>query len=131
MAKKLPPEEQERFDDLDQKIDAASRQAGILTEEEKKILDEKHKKLMHSSASAGFEFAGAIVVSTFAGIWLDKKLETAPLFMLLLIVLGTVVAFYNLYRTSENLNSSETNTDSQLHSDEKTVKKTPNKSESL
>jgi len=34
----------------------------------------------------------------FAGNWLDKKLGTSPLFLLLLIAIGTASAFVSLYK---------------------------------
>jgi ATP synthase protein I len=34
----------------------------------------------------------------FAGNWLDKRFGTSPLFLLLLILVGTVSAFLNLYK---------------------------------
>ena len=115
----------EKLDQLDSKIKDAANRAGILTEEEKQELAEKQKKVIQASASAGVEFAAAIIFSTLFGIWLDKKIETAPIFMLIFIILGSCVAYYNLYRTSESLNSSSNDADSRLHQDEKKAKKTP------
>lgn len=121
--KKLSPEEEKQFQDMDKKLRDAEQKAGILTEEEKKQADERQKKVMEASASAGVEFAAAVIISTFIGIWIDKEFGTAPVFMLIFIILGGVVAFYNLYRASENLNTTPKITDSQLHKDEKHGKK--------
>ena len=115
----------EKLENLNNKIKDASNRAGILSEEDKKELAERQNKVVQASASAGVEFAAAIIFSTLFGIWLDKQLQTAPIFMLIFIILGACVAFYNLYRTSESLNSSSSDADSRLHQDEKKAKKTP------
>lgn len=121
-----PPEsETDRLKDLDKKIAEASKRAGIITPEEHKALADKQSKMMFKSAAAGLEFATAIAVSTLFGIWLDKKIETSPVFMLIFLMLGTCVAFYNIYRASEKLNSSAKDADSGLHQDKKDAKKTP------
>ena len=46
----------------------------------------------------GFYVGACIVGGTFAGLWLDGKLNTRPLFMIGGLLLGVVVAFYGLYR---------------------------------
>ncbi len=46
----------------------------------------------------GFYVGTCIVGGTFAGLWLDGKLDTRPLFMIGGLLLGVVVAFYGLYR---------------------------------
>lgn len=118
----------EHLKTLEDKIDDASKRAGLLSEEEKAHLASKRQDtLSKATHTAGIEFAAAIIFSTLFGIWLDKKFETAPLWMLIFMLLGSCVAFYNLYRASENLNSSPSDADSQLHPIKKDGKKTPNK----
>ena len=46
----------------------------------------------------GWYIALSIIFSTGGGIWLDSRLETLPLFTLLGVVVGSVVAFYGVYR---------------------------------
>ncbi len=116
---------QDDINDLNEKIVEAHAKAGILTEQEQIRIKERQDKVIKKSASAGVEFAGAIIGCTFLGIWIDKQTDTAPIFMMIFIILGAVVAFYNLYRTSENLSSVTKVSNSQLHSDKKNVKKTP------
>lgn len=114
----------EKEDSLDARINEASKRAGLITEDTH-AQAEKQGKMLMASASAGLEFAAAIAISTLFGIWLDKKLELSPLFMLIFLILGTCVAFYNIYRASENLNAAAKDADSRLHPDEKPAKKTP------
>ncbi len=42
----------------------------------------------------GWYIAFCIVLGIVGGLWLDKKADTSPLFMLLGTLLGVVVAFY-------------------------------------
>lgn len=38
-----------------------------------------------------------------AGLWLDRRFETAPFFLLLLLVLGVALAMYSIYQTIKQL----------------------------
>lgn len=49
-------------------------------------------------AGMGLQFALAIVLFLFAGHWLDKKLGTGALFMVLGVFVGAGGAFYSIYR---------------------------------
>ena len=49
-------------------------------------------------AAGGLQFAGAVVLAVFGGIWLDKKLGTSPWMVVVLVFLGAGVGFYSLYR---------------------------------
>jgi F0F1-type ATP synthase assembly protein I len=46
----------------------------------------------------------SIFGSLVAGLWLDKKLGTAPWFLLILVVLGMAFAIYTIYRTVNQIN---------------------------
>ena len=46
----------------------------------------------------GFFIGGCIVLGVFAGLWLDNTLNTKPVFMLVGLVLGIVVAAYGVYQ---------------------------------
>ncbi len=46
----------------------------------------------------GWYVAICIVVGAVGGVWLDKVSGLAPLFTLLGVLLGTVAAFYGLYK---------------------------------
>lgn len=97
------PDEKE----MNERLEALDKKLQKLAPDPKPTPDNKEPKsrqeVMKAGASAGVEFAGAIILSTFFGIWLDKQLDLAPLFMLVFLVLGAGVAFYNLYRQSQNL----------------------------
>jgi len=46
----------------------------------------------------GFFIGGSIVLGVFAGLWLDSKLNTSPILVIVGLVLGIVVAFYGVYQ---------------------------------
>lgn len=52
--------------------------------------------------NVGYYLAVPLVVGVFGGNWLDLKFDTKPLFTLVLIILGSIAAFYNLYKLLKN-----------------------------
>lgn len=49
-------------------------------------------------AGIGWFIAIAIVLGTLGGVWLDRRLDVAPLFLLIGLALGVSVGFYGTYR---------------------------------
>jgi F0F1-type ATP synthase assembly protein I len=48
-------------------------------------------------AGVGLQFAASIVVCLFAGQWLDRKLGTAPWFLIIGVFFGAGTGFYSMY----------------------------------
>ena len=46
----------------------------------------------------GWYVAICIIGGLFGGLWLDRKLDVLPVFTLIGVVLGTVLAFYGIYK---------------------------------
>jgi len=46
----------------------------------------------------GFYIAACILLGIYGGLWLDGKLNTKPILMILGLLLGLTVAFYGVYR---------------------------------
>lgn len=46
----------------------------------------------------GFFVGACILLGVIAGIWLDSKLNTGPVFVIIGLVLGIIVAFYGVYQ---------------------------------
>jgi len=46
----------------------------------------------------GFFIGGSIVLGVFAGLWLDSRLNTSPILVIVGLFLGIVIAFYGVYR---------------------------------
>jgi len=49
-------------------------------------------------AGIGVQFAATILVFTFAGVWLDKRLGTSPWLLLVFVFTGAGGGFYSIYR---------------------------------
>ena len=49
-------------------------------------------------AGLGLQFALSILLFLWAGQWIDKKLGTAPFFLILLVFVGAGASFYSFYR---------------------------------
>ena len=46
----------------------------------------------------GWYIAGAVVLTTLGGVFLDRWVGVSPLFTLLGVLLGTLLAFYGTYK---------------------------------
>ena len=54
----------------------------------------------------GWYIIVCLFAGLFAGIWIDRLIGTEPVFTLLGVLLGTVLAFYGMYRiVSEFMNT--------------------------
>jgi F0F1-type ATP synthase assembly protein I len=49
-------------------------------------------------AGVGLQFAASIILCLFAGQWLDRKLGTAPWFLIVGVFFGAGAGFHSLYR---------------------------------
>ncbi|HEY4658851.1 MAG TPA: AtpZ/AtpI family protein [Gemmatimonadaceae bacterium] len=49
-------------------------------------------------AGLGLQFVIAILLCLFAGQWLDRRLGSAPWFLLAGVLVGAAAGFYSLYR---------------------------------
>ena len=46
----------------------------------------------------GFFIGGSILLGVTAGLWLDSKLDTGPILVIVGLLLGIVIAIYGVYR---------------------------------
>ena len=46
----------------------------------------------------GFFIGGAIVLGVRSGLWLDTRLNTKPILVIVGLILGIIVAFYGVYQ---------------------------------
>ena len=49
-------------------------------------------------AGVGMQFAATIVIAALAGVWLDKRLGTSPLFVITMVFGGAAAGFWSMYR---------------------------------
>lgn len=65
------------------------------SDDEKRRVEQSYLRFV----SAGVEFAVPIALFTLLGVWLDGRLETGPLFTIVLLLVGFASAAWNLIRT--------------------------------
>lgn len=46
----------------------------------------------------GFFIGGSILLGVVVGLWLDSKLNTSPILVIVGLILGIVVAFWGVYQ---------------------------------
>ncbi len=66
-------------------------------------------RILGSVGSFGFTTAGAIAGGYFLGSYLDKKLNTAPWFMLSFILLGITGSFIEFFKLIKKLSRENDN----------------------
>ena len=54
-------------------------------------------------AGLGWYIALCIVIGVAGGVWLDNKLNTLPIFTLVGVLVGSVAAFYGVYKLVQPL----------------------------
>jgi ATP synthase protein I len=58
-------------------------------------------------------FVGLSIISgVLGGLWLDGKLNTRPLFVIIGLLLGILVAFYGFYKMLSSMNGGKKNGES-------------------
>jgi ATP synthase protein I len=60
--------------------------------------DGKLRQSLAAAASVGFEVVVPVALLSYGGNWLDGKMGTAPWLLLIGMLLGMAVGFYNLFR---------------------------------
>ena len=74
--------------------------------DDKDVRSAEYDRLLHRRkgmsgsqfAGIGIQFALSVVVFAFLGVWIDKKLGTSPLFVLLLVLGGSGLGFWSMIR---------------------------------
>lgn len=94
-------------------------------EERIKAASESHKEKdgNGSTLNAGIEFTAPIIGGILAGYFIDQYFDTAPIFIILLLLLGVGAGILNIYKISQNIGGTIGFSD--LHAREKNAKTTP------
>ena len=62
------------------------------------VRDRPAGKAALAAVGLGVQFAASLVAFYYLGQWLDRRLGTAPVFLLGCVLLGSGTAFYVMYR---------------------------------
>ena len=75
---------------------------------ENKVKNDKEadQENMTVGLRAGTELITAIVAGGLIGYGLDRWLDTKPLFLIAMLVLGVITGFVNVWRTTQNMGHS-------------------------
>ncbi len=71
----------------------------------------KDNRMVMKYMSLGMEFSSSILGFTFVGVFVDKKINTTPLFTILGLFFGFAVGMYMLINISKKINNSDKNDD--------------------
>jgi ATP synthase protein I len=69
---------------------------------------EKKKNRMRDFAllsSAGLMFPLSIAIGYYVGQWLDKKLSTQPIFLIIFLLFGIAAGFINFFKVLKQIES--------------------------
>ncbi len=106
------------LDDLGRKLDQASKSDAL----------QKDAENMSVGMKAGTELVGCIFAGGLIGWFLDGWLEAKPVFLIIMLILGVIAGFVNVWRTTQNMGAAVGY--SQLHSRKKPAKNPADKGES-
>ncbi len=84
---------------------------------------EKEQGEVAKTLNAGMDFTAPILGGIFIGYMIDGWLDTKPMFIISLFLLGVAAGFTNIYKASKNIGSAVGY--SELHSREKKAKTSP------
>ena len=107
------------LDDLGRKLDSASKTTHP---------SQKEAENMSVGMKAGTELVGCIFTGGVIGWLLDGWLGMKPVFLIVMLILGVVAGFINVWRTTQNMGLSVGY--SELHKDKKPAKTPADQGES-
>ena len=92
--------EPDKLQDLEDKIDAFRKKSAEPTE------PSEDQENLRVGLRAGTELVAAIAAGGLIGYFLDEKFDTKPLFLLVLLILGVITGFINVWRVSQGMGTS-------------------------
>ena len=92
------------LDDLGQKLDQISEKARV--HELAQAAKEYEADNMGKGIRAGAELVTPIIAGGLIGWLADQGLHTKPVFLIIMLLLGVVTGFVNVWRLSQNIGSS-------------------------
>ena len=83
-----------KLKELEKKIDKVKKK-----KLEKNQLDKKPIVDYSIAINISIELVTGIVLGVFLGLMIDNYLQTKPLMLIIFFILGTLVGFFNIYKT--------------------------------
>jgi ATP synthase protein I len=101
--KNEPEEDFQDDEDFDEKTGEKKEKIGYLPDLKSQSADETSRKSSYAM-SAVINLVAAILIFLAIGWFLDRRLNTSPWLLLLGIIIGSILGFYQLVRISSKLN---------------------------
>lgn len=60
------------------------------------------KDCLIKSINCGIEFTSCIVVGVFIGVFIDKKIQSFPIFLVTFLIFGCIAGYFSMKRYIEN-----------------------------
>ena len=57
----------------------------------------RYGRYINLALSFGITMTGILLLGLFGGEWLDRRLGTSPIFMILGVIFGVAIGFYSLF----------------------------------
>ena len=76
----------------------------IQSELKEKEIKEKNASPLGIAMKMGTELVAAVFVASFIGFYVDKWLETTPVFIIFFFIIGSVAGIFNVVRSSKMIN---------------------------
>jgi ATP synthase protein I len=96
----MPELDPNKLQELEDKIDAFRAKKAEPTE------PSEDQENLRVGLRAGTELVSAIAAGGLIGYFLDEKFDTKPLFLLVLLILGVITGFMNVWRVSQGMGTS-------------------------
>jgi len=96
------------MNDIDPRLQKLKSELSSLKKEKRVTEDHQIEKFndqesMSNGLRAGAELITSIAAGGLIGYGLDHWLETKPLFLIMMLVLGVITGFVNVWRTTQNI----------------------------
>ncbi len=69
-----------------------------------KEINSKTVSPLGTAMKMGTEFVAAVFVASLIGFYIDKWLETTPIFIIIFFIIGSVAGIFNVVRSSKMIN---------------------------
>jgi ATP synthase protein I len=73
------------------------------TQTDKQTIKDNDQEAMSTGLRAGAELITSIAAGGLIGYGLDQWLETKPIFLIIMLLLGIATGFVNVWRTTQNI----------------------------
>jgi ATP synthase protein I len=97
----MTSEKDPRLDEIKSKLESLKKENQAVEEKQRDKQDDSES--MQIGLRAGAELITSILAGGAIGYALDNWLETKPIFLIAMLILGVITGFANVWRTTQNI----------------------------